>query len=176
MSTRSHTGPPARLACPGPWSSCCASGHRAALGTGTPGTGTPPPADLVGDWHYGAFGSTNYYNPDNGSYSAPSGTGNAWTFKPDGRFVNAQLVQQSFYGCTTRVFWYDKGTYATSGGRLTLRSEGMYMKSEDTCNARYNYERTVDGHNETLAYAIDATGGDAVLAIHWPDQTLTFRR
>ena len=144
--------------------------------TPPPPTGTVPPA-LVGTWHIGAVANTNIYNPANGAWSAPSGEGNAWTFAADGRYTHAQILQSSFYGCTSRVFAYAAGTFTVTGGEVRIAATQGYMKSEDTCRADWNYEKRFDVAAGAPAYTLAAAeDGRPTLTLRWSEDLVqTFR-
>ena len=162
-----------------------ARGGADAVAGPTPGTPQPTPiptpaalpAALLGDWYMVGTGNTNDYNPTTGAWSSPSGKGNTWQFTADGRYTHAFLYQVSFYGCLTRVFFWDEGSVAESGGTITLRSDRATIKSESSCNATDNYERPFDGASGTAAYTLSASAGRPVLAIAFTSNaTETFVR
>lgn len=138
---------------------------------------TRVPETLVGKWYQGQVSSTNYYDPSNGHWSGPSGTGNAWTFTAEGRFTRYTLLQQSFYGCTTSIFWWEEGTVSADDEQARLTTTRAQIKSVDNCSAKYNYDRLYTVGPRTVPYevAADAASGRLTLTLRLSDEVQTFR-
>ena len=101
------------------------------------------PAALHGSWRQGSASSVHYYNPSNGTWAPPSGSGFRYTFSPDGRYTYSGLMQTSVYSCTTTLFSYKEGTVAIEGQVMMLTPSTNRFRSQDTCNASWNYEKDV---------------------------------
>lgn len=105
------------------------------------GTGNTIPAALVGDWYAGDISSVNFYNPSNGSWGAPSGTGMFYKFKQNGTYEKGVLLQSSLYGCTMSFLAYNSGTMTVEGDKIVLTPTYGQIKSVDNCVAANNYEK-----------------------------------
>src|SRR3954462_10414675 len=71
---------------------------------------------VEGEWEQRSGSSSiTYQNTVTGSFSAPTGNINAYTFTPDGQFQYAELHQVSTYGCTTKYFGFERGPYNVNG-------------------------------------------------------------
>lgn len=122
---------------------------------------TPLPAELVGRWHTGSVSSINYYNPSTGQWAAPSGTGAAYVFDAEGYYEESGILQSSVYGCTTTLYFYKVGTVALETGADGLTTLHLYpghsrTKSEDNCNARFNFEKEGKLDDEVISIALGA--------------------
>ena len=113
------------------------------------------PQGLVGTWGTGSVSSTMFMNQRTGSYSAPSGTQVQYKFMPDGRYEYAALTTQSMYSCTTRFMTYKTGIVLYQGNELTFVPQSGKFTSEDSCNARYNYEKPVGLERETYRWRLE---------------------
>jgi uncharacterized protein (DUF2141 family) len=104
---------------------------------------TNPSNPLVGNWYQGSSSGVDYYNPSTGSWAPPSGSGFRFTFNPDGTYEYSGLMQSSLYNCTMTVFGYETGKYSLQNDILVLTQNVSKMKSQDTCNSDFNYEKDV---------------------------------
>jgi UDP-N-acetylglucosamine transferase subunit ALG13 len=109
----------------------------------TPAPTSPTSNALVGNWYQGSSSGVDYYNPSTGSWAAPSGSGFRYTFNADGSYEYSGLIQSSLYNCTMTVFGYETGTYSLQNDILVLVQKVSKMKSQDTCNSDFNYEKDV---------------------------------
>jgi hypothetical protein len=116
--------------------------------------GIAPPA-LVGTWGTGSVSSTSFVNRATGSYSAPSGTQVQYKFLPDGHYEYAALTTQSMYSCTSRFLTFKTGTVVYQGGELTFVPQSGKFTSEDSCNARFNYEKPVGLDRESYRWRVE---------------------
>src|SRR5262249_21169219 len=113
------------------------------------------PGVLVGTWGAGQVSSTMFVNRATGSYSEPSGTQVQYKFLPDGRYEYAALTAQSMYSCTTRFMTYKTGVVIYRDDELTFVPQSSKFTSQDTCNARYNYEKPAGLERETYRWRIE---------------------
>jgi hypothetical protein len=113
------------------------------------------PQGLVGTWGTGNVSSTMFMNQRTGSYSAPSGTQVQYKFLPDGRYEYAALTTQSMYSCTTRFLTFKSGLVLYQGNELTFVPQSGKFTSEDSCNARHNYEKPVGLERETYRWRLE---------------------
>jgi hypothetical protein len=83
-----------------------------------------------------------------------------YDIKPDGRVAFTFVLQQSNYGCTTRVKTYKTGRAVVSGSRITFDYDaGGTTLSEDNCNARYNYTKKLAAETETFDFQLKSENG-----------------
>jgi hypothetical protein len=59
------------------------------------------------------------------------------------------------YSCTTRLTTYKTGVIAYQGARLTFVPQSGKFTSQDSCNARYNYEKPVGMEREGYSWRIE---------------------
>jgi hypothetical protein len=90
-----------------------------------------------------------------GAYSDPSGTQVQYKFLPGGRYEYAALTTQSMYSCTTRLLTYKTGVVLFNGSELTFVPQSSKFSSEDTCNARYNYQKPASMERETYRWRVE---------------------
>jgi hypothetical protein len=83
-----------------------------------------------------------------------------YDIKPDGRVAFTFVLQQSNYGCTTRVKTYKTGRAVVSGSRVTFDYDaGGTTISEDNCNAKYNYTKKLTAEKETYDFQLKSENG-----------------
>lgn len=91
------------------------------------------------------------------------GDGNAmiaeYDIKPDGRVIFSFVLQQSNFGCTTRIKTSKTGRIAVSGSRITFAYNSGTTVSEDTCNARHNSTKKLSAEKETFDFALKSENG-----------------
>jgi hypothetical protein len=109
----------------------------------------------MGTWGTGNTSSTTFRNQRTRSYPAPSGTQVQYKFLANGRYEYASLTTQSMYSCTTRFMTFRTGTVAYQGDILTFIPESSKFTSEDTCNARYNYEKPAGMNREAYRWHVE---------------------
>lgn len=79
--------------------------------------------------------------------------------RPDGRVIYSFILQQSNYGCTTRIKTSKTGRASVSGSRVTFSYEGGTTTSEDACNRRYNYTKKLPAEKETFDFNVERKDG-----------------
>jgi hypothetical protein len=91
------------------------------------------------------------------------GDGNAmiaeFDIKPDGRVIYSFVLQQSNYGCTTRIKTSKTGRASISGSRITFNYEGGTTVSEDGCNRQFNYTKKLPAEKETFDFGLERKNG-----------------
>ena len=91
------------------------------------------------------------------------GGGNAmiaeFDIQPDGRVIYSFMLQQSNYGCTTRIKTSKTGRAAVSDSRVTFNYEGGATTSEDSCNSRFNYTKKLPAEKETFDFNVGRKDG-----------------
>jgi hypothetical protein len=115
---------------------------------------------LVGKWqvlHGNSIASVN-------KPSSRIGDGNSmiaeYDIKPDGRVAFTFVLQQSNYGCTTKIKTYKTGLASVSGSRITFAYDaGGTTQSEDNCNAKYNYTKKLAAEKETFDFQLKSENG-----------------
>jgi hypothetical protein len=92
------------------------------------------------------------------------GSGNSmiaqYDIRPDGRLIFTFVLQQSNYGCTTRIKTSQTGRIAISGSNLIINySAGGTTISEDSCNAKNNYKKQLAAEKQSLQYRLEQKSG-----------------
>lgn len=91
------------------------------------------------------------------------GDGNAmiaeYDIRSDGRVIHSFVLQQSNYGCTTRLKTSKTGRATVSGSRVTFAYDGGTTVSEDNCNAKYNYTKRLPAERETFDFSLERKDG-----------------
>ena len=160
----------AALACGGDAASAAGPGDPGD--PGNPSSGDRVPSQYVGTWVSGNVSTVNFYNPNTGSWGAPSGVGMFYKFLPNGTYEKGVLLQSSLYGCTMSVFFYLRGTIRVDGSTFDLRSSANKMKSVDNCVQKNNYEKTLANETETIMLRMGTDDyGNQTLFIRSPDTT-----
>lgn len=94
-----------------------------ALAAQSSSTIRPP---MLGSWLYGALSSTEYYDRTTNKWQDASGASEIVTFLADGRYERTRLMSLTTYGCTSKIYFYEKGTVNVAGDKITYRpSEGV---------------------------------------------------
>jgi hypothetical protein len=121
-----------------------------------PGSASPLPSELQGEFFIGSSASSNFYNPSTGVFAPASGGLSSHTFNADGTFTDAVLLQNSFYGCTTSVYSYRTGFVILNGTQMTRNYLSGTIKYTDSCNPTKNYERPAKLGSVTEAWRVGA--------------------
>jgi hypothetical protein len=108
------------------------------------------PQQLAKDWYYGNISSVNFFNPNTGGFSAPSGVGMYFKFSGDGYYEKGVLLQSSLYGCTSTFYAFNKGTMVVEGNKIILYPDYGKIKSEDNCYTENNYEKNDEIQQEIM--------------------------
>lgn len=86
------------------------------------------------------------------------GDGNAmvaqWEINPHGGVIYSFILQQSNFGCTTRVKTSKTGTVTFSGSKVTFSYNGGTTISEDNCNRNNNYAKKLAAEKETFDFKL----------------------
>ena len=116
-------------------------------------------AELAGKWQ--VLHGNSIVSKD--VYSGRIGDGNSmiaeFDIRPDGRVIYSFILQQSNYGCTTRLKTSKTGRATVSGSRITFNYDGGTTTSEDGCNAKYNYTKKLAAEKETFDFALKSENG-----------------
>ena len=135
----------------------CKSNPTSADNNNTNDNGTPRtavPAQIVGAWYAGTVSSVDFYNPNTGSWGAPSGTGVYFKFTSDGYYEKGVLLQSTLYSCTSTFYAYNKGTMTVEGDKIVLYPTYGKIKSLDNCVANNNYEKPDQLQSETILWQL----------------------
>jgi hypothetical protein len=79
--------------------------------------------------------------------------------RSDGRVIYSFVLQQSNYGCTTRLKTSKTGHATIDGSRITFAYDSGTTTSEDNCNARYNYTKKLSAEKETFDFGLKSENG-----------------
>jgi hypothetical protein len=135
-------------------------------------------APIIGKWYSGSGSGVNFYNPSTGQWAAPSGTGSSYEFFPDGRYVQAGLLQSSMYSCTMTVFVYETGRWSLQGNTILFSPISGRVKSQDNCNRSFNYEKPKDlkKHSATISFRPNEYSGEEQLCLTDENGEVCYRR
>jgi hypothetical protein len=110
---------------------------------------------LVGKWQ--VLHGNSIYGAD--IKTGKIGEGNAmiaeYDIRPDGRVIFSFVLQQTNFGCTTRVKTSKTGRASVSGSRVTFAYEGGTTVSEDNCNRQNNYTKKLPAEKETFDFRLE---------------------
>ena len=138
---------------------------------GTQDTGGKPPSTVLGSWVYGALSMNDYYNASNGTYVGNGyGTSVLMKFTADGKYEQTIYIQATTYNCHTKVFIYNAGTVKWGATEFRVYPTSGRVRSSDTCNAAFNYDRPDDiarkqGDVYSWAFERNASDGKTYLMI-----------
>ncbi|MFC4454240.1 hypothetical protein [Deinococcus sonorensis] len=106
-----------------------------------PTASSPLPAPMLGSWLYGRLSPIEYYDRTSNKWMDASGATEIVTFAADGRYERTRLLSMTTYGCTSKLYIYEKGSVKIEGDRITYRpSEGM--NKGYTCTPSNHWETT----------------------------------
>ncbi|MFN7927841.1 MAG: hypothetical protein U0Y68_07825 [Blastocatellia bacterium] len=106
-----------------------------------PAPATNAHAQFAGEWLYRIRGSNITYTNGRGGYADASGELSGYKLHPDGTYEHGYLLSSSLYGCNTKVFGYETGTWTVEGDKLVFLDKTASLTSKDNCNASGNYEK-----------------------------------
>jgi len=116
---------------------------------------SPGNSALLGKWEQRSGSSSiTYKDSVTGSYAAPTGNINGYTFTPDGQYQYAELHQVSTYGCTTKYFGFERGPYSVNGNRITFTQREHSLQFNSTCNSSLNSDKKLPLNTETYFFEI----------------------
>jgi hypothetical protein len=128
-----------------------------AMGRRLPGV----PAELVGQWIARRGSGSSYYNPNSGSYGAPNGTADSYSFFADGRYEHALLIQNSLYNCTIRLFGRETGRVTVDGQTLDITPGPGTFEYQDNCRPHLNSKKVTHERGQHWQWRV-VREGDAV--------------
>ncbi|MBX7170352.1 MAG: hypothetical protein K1X72_05295 [Pyrinomonadaceae bacterium] len=99
------------------------------------------PANFAGEWLYRISGSIITYTNNAGGYADPSGELSGYKLHSDGTYEHGYLLSSSLYGCNTKIFGYETGTWTVEGNRMIFQDKTASLTSKDSCNASGNYQK-----------------------------------
>ena len=112
-------------------------------------------SELEGRWEQRSGSSSiTYQDRATGSFAAPTGRVNGYVFTPDGQYEYAELRQVSTYGCTTKYFGYERGSYSASGNRITFSQREHSLEFRSTCSPSLNSDKKLPLQAETYFYQV----------------------
>lgn len=152
--------------------SVIALGMIAVAGEGS--AGLQP--ELAGEWSSSHGSTIGYVNPNTGSYAAPNGDRMHYRFFPDGRYIEAGLMQSSLYGCTMTVSGYKTGVYTVQDSKLTLDEKTYTFTSQDTCRREWNYVKHPPVSKQTYQWRLDQGQGGPKLVMTSEGKSFAYAR
>lgn len=101
-------------------------------------------SSLAGEWLFRIRGSSITYTDGSGGYADPGGELSGYKLKADGTYEHGYLLSSSLYGCNTKVFGYESGTWRVDGDKIVFKDKTATLTSTDNCNKSANYEKKRD--------------------------------
>jgi hypothetical protein len=133
----------------------------AALALGASFTTAAPSAlkDLQGEWMFGALSFTNYRDAISGRLVDDGGNiGDRIKILENGSYERAARSKFTLSTCTTRLAIWEKGKLEVLKDRITFRPNDGSVRSEDNCNAKFNYTNPVMPWTRAYAISRDSYG------------------
>lgn len=93
---------------------------------------------LSGTWILRKGSGTSYVNEATGQHGAPNATVHRYTFRPNGRFEYAMLMQSSLYGCTSAINGFEEGTYSVEPDGIRVVTRSATKSYADNCRPHLN--------------------------------------
>ncbi len=82
-----------------------------------------------------------------------------YDIKPNGQVIYSFYLQQSNFGCTTRLKTSKTGRAVVAGSRITFTYDEGKTIGEDGCNAKYNYTKLIPASSETFTFELKSANG-----------------
>jgi hypothetical protein len=134
-------------------------------------SGSRAPSNIPGNWAYGSLSMTDYYNASTGAHIGNGyGTSVLFSFTADGKYTQTIYISSTVYSCRTDVFIYNEGTVKWETTQFRVYPTKGRVRSSDTCNARFNFDRDDDikskqGDLYSWAFEKNASDGKTYLMI-----------
>jgi hypothetical protein len=145
---------------------CLASG--AIVATAPLAQAAPAKTSIVGKWMVTSVSATSYTNTTTGAITGGTGGAQIYTFSPNGRYTLHSYLKVGAYGQETESYTWKQGTYALSGGNVTLKeTSGKYQIKSNYAGGR-NYTRPAKGSDlktEKKAWKVAMDNGKPVLML-----------
>jgi hypothetical protein len=125
------------------------------------GSSVRPP--MLGSWLYGTLSSIEYYDRTTNKWQDASGGSEIVTFLADGRYERTRLLSLTTYNCTSKVYFYEKGTVKIDGDRLMYRpSEGV--NKGYTCKPSNSWQTNkINPETWIFRFQKDSNGADIMI-------------
>ncbi len=120
---------------------------------GSPAGATP--AALIGTWGTGTVSGIGFKDTATGAVTNGGGTQVQYKFLPNGRYEYAALTTQTMYSCNTKLLTFKTGIVSYQGDLLTFVPQTAKFTSQDSCNARFNYEKPAGMERESYRWRIE---------------------
>jgi hypothetical protein len=96
------------------------------------------PSALIGTWILRKGSGSGYVNPATGTTGGPNATLHSYTFRPNGTFEYALLMQSSLYQCTTAINAYETGTFEADAATVSFYTKKATKSFQDNCRPNLN--------------------------------------
>ncbi|THF68182.1 hypothetical protein E7T06_17770 [Deinococcus sp. Arct2-2] len=126
-------------------------------------SGPPIRAPLLGSWLYGTLSSTEYYDLNTNKWQDASGASEIVTFLASGHYERTRLLSLTTYSCTSKAYFYEKGTVKMAGDKITYRpSEGV--SKGYTCTPSNSWQTNkINPETWAVHFEKDSTGADIMV-------------
>ncbi|MBX7173893.1 MAG: hypothetical protein K1X72_23185 [Pyrinomonadaceae bacterium] len=95
-------------------------------------------ANLVGTWVARRGSGSGYINPNTGATNGPNATVHSYTFRSNGTFEYAILMQSSLYQCTTTINGYEAGAFQANDSAIGFVTKKATKSYKDSCRPNLN--------------------------------------
>lgn len=139
---------------------------------------TPVQQELIGQWHVGTIGLTNFYNTTTGQWTGGRGLGMFYKLNADGTFEYGWHGQVTNYGCATRGMVFRRGTVVVNDSTLTMYDNYGRAMGEYTCAPSSNFDRPDPLLVRTVVFrrSTDDQGNPVLLIRPTDGEYLTYKK
>jgi len=96
------------------------------------------PVQIVGTWIARRGSGSGYVNPNTGATSGPNTSVHSYTFRSNGTFEYAILMQSSLYQCTTTINGFEAGNFSVNTSEISFITKKASKSYKDTCHPNLN--------------------------------------
>jgi len=121
--------------------------------------------DIVGRWQVSHMNSLTTQNVYSGAIGDSNGMIAEFDVKPDGRVIFSFYLSQVNYGCTTKLKTTKTGRVSIDGSRLVFNYATGTTTSQDSCNAKYNYTKSLGPTTDAYDFGLSTKDGKRQLCI-----------
>lgn len=121
------------------------------------------PSVMLGSWLYGRLSPIEYYDRATNKWQDASGASEIVTYRADGSYERTRLLSLTTYGCTSKLFIYERGTVKIDGSRLTYQPrEGVNKGYTCTPSNSWNTSK-INPETYTFHFEKNTAGKDVLV-------------
>jgi hypothetical protein len=133
--------------------------HATGPGAKASLSGAGSVADIVGRWQVSHMNSVTTQNVYSGAIGDANGMVAEFDIKPNGRVIYSFYMSQVNYGCTTKIKPSKTGRVSVNGSTVTFVYDSGTTTSQDSCNAKYNYTKSLGRTTDVYEFALKSANG-----------------